>query len=452
MRKNSLNEALREYARALAPTHKEREKVQKICSWLPETLDYPCLQIGSYPRYTAITPLHDLDILCILGEWSGGALQTSRVLEAPRELKEKIEKHSSTCPLPIRKVSLQSHSVNITFGDTDQEGFSVDLVPAYSFGKNEFQQDTYKVPELVKYKHGVRRRAFVERMERESRNVNWIDSDPVGYIKIAEEVNRKNSDFRKTVKFIKKWKRSCEDKYKDDFKLKSFHVEQIITADFQSCVGGFDIFDGIFQFFTRLPEAIKEPGIRDRADKRKYIDEYLNDLTTEQREVIRETRDCFLAKMEGARAEATGSIAEDLATACRLRRSGDSEKYLFDCGIPILTERSDFKIDGIIQKKDGFRSGPITEFAEKGIPLGRDREIEFTITKSIDEDCTMWKVQNDKKSSDVPEDQVRGEITKGHTLGQPEHTKYIGAHYVEAFAIKQNVCVARSKVVVNVSA
>ena len=57
--------------------------------------------------------------------------------------------------------------------------------------------------------------------------MNLIHTDPRGYIEVAKQVNNSNDDFWKTVKFIKAWRNSCKEKY-DDFKLKSFHIEQVI--------------------------------------------------------------------------------------------------------------------------------------------------------------------------------------------------------------------------------
>lgn len=61
-------EALRKYVQShLTPTEEERNLISAIyaaiCSVLGKN---KCLQIGSYPRYTAIRPPHDLDVLFIL--------------------------------------------------------------------------------------------------------------------------------------------------------------------------------------------------------------------------------------------------------------------------------------------------------------------------------------------------------------------------------------------------
>lgn len=70
MKKTELCSKFREYLRKnLSPTKDEQSFVSKIYSSFERITGADhLLQIGSYPRYTAIRPLHDLDILWILGE------------------------------------------------------------------------------------------------------------------------------------------------------------------------------------------------------------------------------------------------------------------------------------------------------------------------------------------------------------------------------------------------
>ncbi len=99
--------------------------------------------------------------------------------------------------------------------------------------------------------------------------MNWIRSDPKGYIEVAKRINNKNTDFRKSVKFIKAWKSSCK-KLNKDFKLKSFHIEQVISQYF-TYDAGLEIFDAAFKFFCDVPTLLKRAQIHDRADDSKAI-------------------------------------------------------------------------------------------------------------------------------------------------------------------------------------
>jgi len=70
-----------------------------------------------------------------------------------------------------------------------------------------------------------------------------------------------------------------------------------------------------------------------------------------------------------------------------------------------------------------------------------DRKINFRIEGTPPSvDLFKWKVKN-ADSSPHP----RGEITDHQTRNDPEHSKYIGEHYVECYAILDNVCVAKAR-------
>ena len=442
MEKDQFNLVFREYAKTLSLKETERNFISKIYqSFLDLLGKNNCLQIGSYPRFTAIRPLHDLDILYILGDWVENNCNPKEALE---NLLEKIEKDYEYENYEIKKSS-QSHSVTVSFKNNSEEIFAVDIIPAYIFGQNESKEDIYKVPEIFQKKRGMQRNEFYQKLQQEYTEMAWITTDPRGYTQMAEQENKRNSDFRKTVKTIKKWKNLCKEQDKD-FSLKSFHIEQVITKYFKE-TSELTIFDGIFKFFCEIPQIIKDRQIKDKADNQRYIDEYLNDLTNEQKEKIRCARNGFLIKLE--RFKERDTIKELLAPH-PYKRTGDSEEFLFDKNIPIFIENYNFQIDGFIQKKDGFRHGWLSELANK-IGVAQNRQIEFQITRDIQKDYTMWKVQNDKTSEEVLNtNHTRGEITKDSTLRNPESTQYTGKHYVKCFAIKNDVCIAKSRVNVNI--
>ncbi len=432
MKKQKLTAKLRECVKKrLSLSQGDRDFVSAVYDSFRRLLDDHCIQIGSYPRFTAIKPLHDLDILYLLGQWNEASHDPSSQLKAlHKRIKEEYEN-----PTRYRlEVSLQTHSVSVCFRNGEVEVFSVDIVPAYAHSKNEFGQDTYRIPEIVRHKHGVKRSAFYETLAREHREVQWIISDPRGYIEVAKILNDVNADFRRTVKFVKGWKNACKEQ-REDFALKSFHIEQIVTIIFQE-QSRFDIFDGIFTFFVILPERINEPSIKDRADGSKYIDAYLNDLTKQQRDAITQARDYFLKTLE--------TMAEDESADCLLdidfyKRVCLSEQYLFDFNIPTLTdEQFSFDIKGEVQQREGgFRKFILDAIGL--IPI--DRRIKFRIKGPVPNvDIFKWKVKNADNSP-----QPRGEITDHQTRNDPEHTKYIGEHFVECYAILDGVCVAKAR-------
>ena len=448
MKKDEFNRRFRDYASTLSPTETERRTLASIYQSFFNLLGQEnCLQIGSYPRYTAITPIHDLDILYILGHWGGGQPNPS---EALQKLKSEIERNYQNPTQFSCAVSVQSHSVTVSYLSSGKEVFSVDIVPAYRKDeKNEFGDDTYKVPEIANSRQGTNRRHHYARLREEGGSIKWIDSDPRGYIKVAHDLDQStNGEFRRTVKLVKKWKTAL--KAKDEkLNLKSFHLEQVIVGYFQNNQG-LEIFDAIFKFFVELPEIIDNPNqIRDRANHNAFIDDYLKDLTKGSKERIKQARDYFLVSLENFSGgnECIGDLFSDVGFFERL---GTSEEFLFDYGIPVLIEEPNFTIDGYLQqKKGGFRpvwlsqmKNPVSKWGEK---------IEFSIRKDVRKDYTLWKVQNDKECREARDKrETRGEITRNQTSNHPEITAYIGDHYVECFAVKNNVCIARAKIEVRI--
>jgi len=247
----------------------------------------------------------------------------------------------------------------------------------------------------------------------------------------------RNNDFRKTVKFIKRWKHNYKEKY-DDFELKSFHIEQVVYLIFTQNQD-IEIADAVFKFFCDIPKIISRPQIGDRADHNQFIDEYVTELSKSQKKKIKEARDYFLIEFENITSRAQIS---NLLIAYFYQRACAEERYLFDDLIPTYIEEDKaFEIDGYLSDRNGFRKFTYQISDSNGI-VKRGNEIRFQIKQSVNSaDLFKWKVKNDNSC-----DQPRGEITNGKTRNDPERTEYDGNHYVECFAIKNNVCIAKSKI------
>ncbi len=445
MKKDKFNSKFREYARTISPQQHERDFIGKIYQSFNDLLGTSnCIQIGSYPRFTAITPVHDLDILYVLGNWNERSHDPSSALQ---QLATKIRQEYKNPTNYEIEVFSQTHSITVSYSQGGQEHFSVDIVPAYAFSRNEFSEDVYKVPEVVRERRGKNRTEYYKRNATEHREIGWISSDPRGYIVIAKVVDEATAgEFRKTVKIIKKWRSNLEEADKA-LKLKSFHLEQVITRFFQGNER-LEIFDAVFRFFTELPEVINTLNqIRDRANNGKSIDDYLAQFTEEQKEKIKYARDGFLVKLENLRE--SDSMAELLKILFYKRKP--QEEFLFDSNIRIFTDPAlTFKADGFVRQLPGYSAGWLTETPQlqKGLTRGvnKSRHIKFSIRKdNTSADEYRWKVRN----SDSCE-QPRGEITLNQTRNDPERTEYIGDHYVECFAVNNGVCLSRSRVNVKI--
>ena len=99
-----------------------------------------------------------------------------------------------------------------------------------------------------------------------------------------------------------------------------------------------------------------------------------------------------------------------------------SENFIFDFGyLSVIDLSHQFDISYDQQDKFENRRQRRARMRE-GIP--KQKELYFKIIDGFEADLDYyWKVQNSKKLS---VDKRRGEITKGRTHNNPEHTEYTG--------------------------
>lgn len=428
MIRSKINSELRAFAKTLSPTQHEQQDIGLIYKSICDLLGtVNCIQIGSYPRFTAITPLHDLDILYCIGQWSQAQHNPQQALN---DLLEKLKNEYENPTKYSLSLELQNHSVVLLFKESGEEKFSVDLVPCYSFSVNEYGDPMYMVSEIIKEKKHLERR-------KKSWNPNdshqWIKSDPRGYISQATEVG-KNTDFRKAVKIIKFWKSSIRENIDDNLKLKSFHLEQVITNYFKEN-SELDLIGSIFKFFFDLPEIIENPNdIEDRAQEGKYIDDYLADFTEEQKKKIKQARDSVLVKLEEIQDETS---PEEIFTSEPYDRNPD-ERFMFDEGIIICHD-----------PENHLASIRCDDHANRQLARGsqhttNDEKLYFKLKHGIRSGYRYyWKVKNSDK---LHKSKRRGDITLGRTKNYPETTKYEGLHYVECFAVNTlEECISRQR-------
>ena len=433
MKKTELNTKLREYAKTyLSPTNTEQALVSRLYAAVQSALGGSCLLIGSYARFTSTRPLHDLDILFVAGHFDPNQFNPQKVLDGLHTLVR--DRFNNPTPYRVH-ISKQTHSVTMSFRTGDKEHFAIDVVPAFVSGlKNEFNQDIFWVPEIVNVSLGKRQQRYQELAKVKKREIEWwIKSDPRGYIQAASQLNNLNPDFRKVVKLAKKWKHNCCEK-NDRFALKSFHVEQAIFEIFRKQPTA-DISDVLFMFLYNIPQTASHPQIRDRADTTKFIDQYVSDLDVDQRKVVAQARDSFLMKLENVEQDSNVSALLEAGFYERAR----TETFLFDSGIPTYTEKDALlTVVGNVRARPGFR--PHILPPDGVITVGRNIDFVSDFRGPLKADLFKWKVRNDNSCGEP-----RGEITDNRTRRSPETTKYKGTHFVECYAIRDRVCIARKR-------
>src|SRR5437879_5792816 len=81
MKKNEITDKFRQHVKdSLSPTISERDLVSRVYESVRAVLGRDCLMVGSYARFTACRPLHDLDVLFIAGRFDANNLNPSAIL------------------------------------------------------------------------------------------------------------------------------------------------------------------------------------------------------------------------------------------------------------------------------------------------------------------------------------------------------------------------------------
>jgi len=113
MQRSEINTIIRQFVRDdISPSKDDRHFISTIYDSFRDLLNDNCIQIGSYPRYTATRPLHDLDILFLSGEWDSTLPNPETVLAS---LLETIESDYEN-PTDLRyRVQQQTHSIAVEY-------------------------------------------------------------------------------------------------------------------------------------------------------------------------------------------------------------------------------------------------------------------------------------------------------------------------------------------------
>lgn len=421
--------------RNLSPSIEERtfisDKYNQIASFFS---DGQVFQSGSYARFTSISPVNDLDIVWTLPEdfirlnksISVEDINPERVIH---DLASFLEKEYKAAGEEVNVIP-QTHSIGVYFGNKDD--FSIDIVPAIPLAeKNEFGDCLYSVPELLKLSRSLRKKLYSS-----GEKISWKKSDPKGYARVSSIVNDSNDSFRKVVKFIKSWRRSCKKNY-PLLSLKSFHLEIIIYQVFLNNPD-IGVVPAVRKFFEILPSYLNKPIINDRADNSVFIDEYLNGVSDFDKREIKYLCELALRHLN--------SITDDRDIKLLISALDDGEEVIQDQGLVFDDDLGGINISAeVLPGKGSFR--PYT-LDSTGNLIGRKRKIKFSVSISdlmddYPEGYLKWKVKN--RISDYLLEKPRGEITDHHTLRDPESTEYVGQHYVDCYLIDKDKCVGFSR-------
>ncbi|MCY1003829.1 nucleotidyltransferase [Myxococcus sp. MISCRS1] len=219
-----IRQAVHDFISALELTPKESASASEQHTYLRDGLvkqleidpdQYPFLT-GSYARSTAIRPLKDIDMFCVLRRTSRHAPSHSSPTSVLGIIREALEAR-----YPGKTAEPQNRSVNIEFSGT---GIAYDVVPAFL---DEADSDVFLIPDVQAQ--------------------SWIRSNPRIHQELSVQANAAaESELKPLTKAVKHWNRLQP----DGARLRSFHIEVMIWDVLRTKAE--DRLDGLIQIFEGL--------------------------------------------------------------------------------------------------------------------------------------------------------------------------------------------------------
>ncbi|WP_375755338.1 nucleotidyltransferase [Corallococcus exercitus] len=186
---------------------------------------YPFLT-GSYARSTAIRPLKDIDLFCVLQRTPGLNPVSSKPMDALAMVRRALEDQ-----YPGKTADPQNRSVNISFSET---GIAYDVVPAFL---DQGNSEVFWIPDL--------------------QAKTWIRSNPRIHERLSVDANEAaGQELKPLTKAVKHWNR----RQPAGERLRSFHIEVMIWAVLVAKPG--NRLDGLIEIFEGLASRV----LRDTPD------------------------------------------------------------------------------------------------------------------------------------------------------------------------------------------
>jgi Second Messenger Oligonucleotide or Dinucleotide Synthetase domain len=223
-----VRQAVHDFISALELTSAEREAASNQHKFLRDGLvsrleiepdHYPFLT-GSYARSTAIRPLKDIDVFCVLKRTSVLDPDISSPMDALKAVRQALEEL-----YPGKTAEPQNRSVNISFTTT---GIAYDVVPAFL---DEEDSEVFLIPDI--------------------QAETWIRSNPRIHESLSVDANEAaGQELKPLTKAVKHWNRQQP----DGARLRSFHIEVMIWDVLKAKPD--NRLDGLVQIFEGLASRV----------------------------------------------------------------------------------------------------------------------------------------------------------------------------------------------------
>ncbi|WP_455677233.1 nucleotide-binding domain-containing protein [Pseudoscardovia suis] len=399
---------------------------QKLCSVYYESDDISDhgLVVGSVGRGTAVSGASDLDMLFILPSTmycrfdsynSNG--QSALLQDVKETLKEKY---------PKTNIKGDGQAVVIQF--TNRK-FTIDLVPAFSCDDGSF------------------------RYPDSNDGGRWRKTDPIPEQRSCRSLIRATrGEALNWCNALRVWKNNV------GFHFKGLLIDTLVGRYFENGDKLFnDPYDRLIDLFDFLSRedrnkaywhAIGSNQLIDNDDHGEFVSRANSAVS-----LLRGARD------DTARERALVSLFGKVFSDCVVNGSAGNQERIWMRKYEVIDREmfieEMFSVDithgmsiDCEVTQNGFRPRTLSEMITRHYPLLRGRRLQFYVSKkSLPDGCRFyWKVRNCGEEA-YSRNCIRGEIAEGNQSGTwCEHTDFRGSHFVECYAVKDGVCIARSRI------
>jgi len=381
--------------------------------------------VGSIGRETAVPGTSDVDLLFDLptDEYKRyDNYETNGQSALLQTVKKVIEER-----YPRTDVKGDGQAVVIEF---DYLPFSIDLVPAFKQSDSSF-----KYPDS-------------------NDGGSWKKTDPFPEQSACNDAQAGSGGwFRRLANATRVWKDNA------GFHFKGLLIDTLVShyiddrGDVDSCHfdDSYDLICGLFKYLSQEDAAksywyaIGSNQLINNSDNGTFVSKAKQaHKKLSEAELAEEKEDAF-TEIFGK--PFSDNVADSVSKSCKLYELSnyeavDTEEFIEQrFPVDILY---DINLDCIVAQ-DGFRPASLVDMLRKHTPLLPSRSLRFKVTNC---DVTQpydlyWKVKNCGAEA-YRRNCIRGQVKKACNE-LLEHTQFRGDHYVEVYAVRNGVCVARQK-------
>lgn len=401
-----------------------QKRISKICKKLNEKYynlvseEDNMIIVGSVGRNTAIDETSDWDCIYDLPKEiysKFNKYESNGQSQLLQEVKKEIKKlYSNT------NIKADGQVVVISFSDGN-----IELVPGFKQSDN-----SYKFPNS-------------------NNGGSWKITNPIPEIEATEEMkSMTNGHYKRLCQLMRKWKKNGEFSFKGllidtlvkDFIDKDENRRNIDYIDYKSIIRDLFYFLSIQDKNRKYWYALGSNQQINNTDEGKFIDKATNAYN--KLKVCEEDDEFKIVYTE-----LFDKVFEEKKEA-RLSRAVNEQyiEEIFDIDI-----RYNIKLDCEI-KQAGFRDYRLSYYISKKWKLKNNKKLIFKVENmTIPHDIKnlirwYWKVRNIGDEA-KKRNMERGEIRRGGKVWE-ESTTFSGEHYVECYAVYQNIVIARDKIAV----